>query len=300
MLTYINTAADLVTSRAATRDGFLKQALAKTRRAAPYIQEANELSAALESAADVTVLESTAAKNIRDALFAAAGFSDKARAKLSDAELEPALRLVLEQIQTSAPDSWRREIVYRFLLTRGDTLGGSMRNVTGAAGGAQLSRAIVTALERVGVPHTIIHAPKNHEKIVSLEWPGRLLLFDRKPLFLSNNIDAILLDTTASTTAKMTLEEPASYLACGEVKGGIDPAGADEHWKTAQSALDRIRERFAQRQQNTPALFFVGAAIEPTMAAEIFARLQDGRLTYAANLTIPQQVSALADWLTTL
>lgn len=30
----------------------------------------------------------------------------------------------------------------------------------------------------------------------------------------------------------------------GELKGGIDPAGADEHWKTGNSALNRIRTNF--------------------------------------------------------
>jgi hypothetical protein len=30
----------------------------------------------------------------------------------------------------------------------------------------------------------------------------------------------------------------------GELKGGIDPAGADEHWKTARTALQRIDDAF--------------------------------------------------------
>lgn len=93
------------------------------------------------------------------------------------------------------------------------------------------------------------------------------------------------------------MEAPESYLACGELKGGIDPAGADEHWKTATRALDRIRESF---QTRSPALFFVGAAIETTMAKEIFAQLSDGSLSYAANLTAPEQLADLADWLVRL
>lgn len=85
--------------------------------------------------------------------------------------------------------------------------------------------------------------------------------------------------------------------ASGELKGGIDPAGADEHWKTARSALDRVREVFGG---NPPALFFVGAAIEWAMAREIFADLQTGRILYAANLTVPEQVADLASWLVSL
>ena len=95
------------------------------------------------------------------------------------------------------------------------------------------------------------------------------------------------------------MDTPACYLACGELKGGIDPAGADEHWKTARSALDRIRDRFYTHEQ-CPALFFVAAAIEAAMANEIFARLQSDYLSYAANLTVPQQVTDLAVWLVEL
>ena len=51
-----------------------------------------------------------------------------------------------------------------------------------------------------------------------------------------------------------------TYLALGELKGGIDPAGADEHWKTANSALERIRKAFTDNNCQ-PKTFFIGAAI---------------------------------------
>jgi type II restriction enzyme len=122
-------------------------------------------------------------------------------------------------------------------------------------------------------------------------------LFDRKCAFLGNNIDATLLDNSAGLPERDCFADKACYLACGELKGGIDPAGADKHWKTANSALNRIRGAFTE---NRPQLFFVGAAIEATMAGEIFAQLSDGRLTYAANLTVPEQVADLAIWLSGL
>ena len=218
---------------------------------------------------------------------------------MTEAELEAALAQVLQHIKQTAPDAWRKEVVYRYLLTRGDTLGGSMRNVTGAEGGAQLSRAIIAALEAKAMPHTVSRSRTNSDKVATVEWAARRIAFDKKPAFLSNNIDAILLDTTRAQSGNL-LESPANYLACGELKGGVDPAGADEHWKTAQSAFRRIRDVFAQRGLVAPALFFVGAAIEAAMANQIFAQLQDGNLTYAANLTVPQQVSDLANWLTAL
>ena len=74
MLPPVHSAADLITSHASTRDGFLKQALTKTRKAAPYIQEANELAATLETADDIDRLAHITTKNIKNSLYAAAGF----------------------------------------------------------------------------------------------------------------------------------------------------------------------------------------------------------------------------------
>ena len=78
----------------------------------------------------------------------------------------------------------------------------------------------------------------------------------------------------------------------GELKGGIDPAGADEHWKTARAALDRIRSSFKKVY-----IAFIGGAIEKAMAEEIYSQLQTGMLDYAANLTNDNQLSSFCDWL---
>jgi type II restriction enzyme len=202
---------------------------------------------------------------------------------------------VLTQIAEKASRDWREEIVYRYLLTRGDSLGGTMRNVTGAIAGRQLADAILTALEEKHI------TPKVHaegEKIQSVQWPGRMLLFDKKSELVAKSVDVILL--TVSDPRKQSAElllYAGNYIACGELKGGIDPAGADEHWKTANSALGRIRQKFKGKG---PALFFVGAAIEAGMAEEIFSQIQDGRLIYAANLTVLEQVRDLARWIVNL
>jgi len=95
------------------------------------------------------------------------------------------------------------------------------------------------------------------------------------------------------------LEDGAIYIALGELKGGIDPAGADEHWKTARSSLERIREAFS-KDGHTPATFFVGAAIEDSMAMEIWAQLKNGTLSNAGNLTDPDQLSSVVEWLCNL
>lgn len=293
---HIHAASDLQTGHQTICDGFLAQAIQKTKNAQTFVQEAQSLDALLQQSASIEQL--TGLASVQNQLVAAAGISDKARKYFTAVGLENAVAEVLKMIAAGNPDGWRAEIVYRFLLTRGDTLGGSMRNYVGAMGGAQLAGAITAALSKSGMTPTVVTAPKNSAKIVSLEWPDRLLVFDKKPKFIDKNIDAILLDKSRMTPAgTVSLEQPGAYVACGELKGGIDPGGADEHWKTAGSAFARIRTVFPI---DPPHLFFVAAAIERAMAVEIYEQLQKGQLEYAANLTVPQQVADLADWLGSL
>ena len=95
------------------------------------------------------------------------------------------------------------------------------------------------------------------------------------------------------------LNQPERIVGVGELKGGIDPAGADEHWKTANSALRRIRKGF-EKTKKRPATFFIGAAIEKAMAEEIFRQLTDGIIQQAANLTNEEQLTAICYWISNL
>ena len=103
-------------------------------------------------------------------------------------------------------------------------------------------------------------------------------------------------DSEIGTGQKGIYNQPDKYIALGELKGGIDPAGADEHWKTANSALNRIRDSFA-KTKHRPHTFFIGAAIENAMAKEIFKQLQDNILTRAGNLTNDAHVLEICSWL---
>lgn len=295
MLRFIKSSADLVTSREAVRQGFLGQALAKTVQAEPYVAQARRFKKLLDdvASADAAVEQPT----IRTDVLAAAGFSDKALNHLSGSELVDALEAVVSSISRQHPDTWRDELLFRFLLTRGDSLGGRMRNFTGARACSRFATALVAALDEQGKSPSIRRSNSNADKIQAILWDDRILLFDKTARFIGKNIDAILLGLRDGYDEKGLLSNPATFIACGELKGGIDPAGADEHWKTASSALDRIRRAFLN---NCPKLFFVGAAIEVAMAEEIFAQLKDGRLEHAANLNVPAQLADLASWLASL
>ncbi len=113
------------------------------------------------------------------------------------------------------------------------------------------------------------------------------------------NVDISLFNIAPAELQTAAYKVASTYLALGELKGGIDPAGADEHWKTARSALDRIRTAFADTD-TLPHLFFIGAAIEKKMADEIWQQLESGDLVNAANLNEENQLASIARWLCTL
>ena len=128
-----------------------------------------------------------------------------------------------------------------------------------------------------------------------------MILNTNVPL-VNKNVDLIILQSKIEdlkTGKQSIIHQPEKYIALGELKGGIDPAGADEHWKTANSALNRIRTSFDKKKLK-PLTFFVGAAIENAMAVEIFKQLKVGAMHNAANLSNDAQLTSLCDWIINL
>ena len=294
MLRFVKTPHDLVTASSATQLGFLDQAFRKAKVAESFVKEARTLYMNLQELSDTTNLLTE--NSLLPQLMTAAGFSDKAKGYFSKDELVEALSDMLARIKGNDPTSWQQEIVYRYLLTCGDALGGSMRNIVGAYAQKKFCNTILENLRHNNVPVKISSSPKG--KTQKISWGKRALVFDKRLPAVKKNIDVILLDKHDLTaTDKDLLAQHTACLACGEIKGGIDPAGADEHWKTACSSLERIRSTIGK---SCPPLFFAAAAIVEAMAEEIFDQLQDGRLTHAANITIQEQLDDLASWLISL
>ena len=124
-----------------------------------------------------------------------------------------------------------------------------------------------------------------------------VLAFNLNIPIVKNNIDICLFSTDSNTFDKGNIvNSPDRILMLGELKGGIDPAGADEHWKTGNTALNRIRTAF-KKDGYEISTSFVAAAIEKKMADEIFGQLQKGVLSFAANLTIDEQLVNYCDWI---
>ena len=122
----ITSAAELITSREQTRTGFIEAALAKNEKARPHIEQARTLRAYAQTASTPIALLDIPA--IRPALLTASGLSDKAFKYFTDDDKTKAIHELIKNFLEPAGQDFADELTYRFLLIKGDSLGGSMRN----------------------------------------------------------------------------------------------------------------------------------------------------------------------------
>ena len=309
-LLHLSTSTYLITAPEEIRAGFVALALERSRQATPFVEQARALKVSamrVNHPNDLLEIE-----GIRVALLTAAGFSEKATKQTEEKDHIVAIQNFIEKFLEPAGTHFVEELVYRFLLTRRDSLGGSMRNVAGKLAERKLTQALISALTLTGTTYQWFNAESNtwingksdntdiELSLKALSWKkkkgARTLIYNRTIPLVRKNIDLCLLDYKPEEIKPAAYKIPEKFIAFGELKGGIDPAGADEHWKTAQTALTRIKIAFAN-ENLSPHLFFVGAVIADSMAQEIWNQLEDGTLKNAANLTNPDQVASLANWL---
>ncbi len=150
-LDHLKSGSDLKTSYAAYRAGFVSLALEKSRRATPFVDEARKLkviAAQVQNPTDLLPL-----KEIRQALLVASGVSDKAYKYLQESDRDEAIFGLIAKYLEPAGVNFVEELVFRFLLTRGDSLGGSMRNVGGIIAQRKLTRSIISYLNLSGTKY---------------------------------------------------------------------------------------------------------------------------------------------------
>lgn len=309
----INSASDLVTSREQTRAGFIAMALEKNLIAVPYIEEAKALR--LLANGVKKPIELLEVESLRSGLLTSSGLSDKALNYLTEEDRTLAIKGLIENFLEPAGEHFADELVYRYLLTKGDALGGKARNLAGVLGERKFLRSMLSVFNILGISYKWKDSSTNkwldkssddtqiEKRIKAIYWVReglpRILLMNITIPLVRKNVDLNILEGTPAdlkVKAKSLIHRNDKYLALGELKGGVDPAGADEHWKTANSALNRIRNSFS-KSKLLPKTFFIGAAIESAMAVEIFDQLQSGKLHNAANLTNDEQLIALCNWI---
>jgi hypothetical protein len=308
----IRSADDLVTSREQTRAGFIAMALEKNYIAVPYIEEAKALKALAKKVKKP--IELLKEHDLRIGLLTASGLSDKSLNYLTEEDKTLAIKGLIEKFLEPAGEYFIDELVYRYLLIKGDALGGKARNLAGTLGERKFLRTLLSVMNLAGVSYkwrdseTKSWMDKNvndadiEKRINALQWSrkgkSRLLVMNISVPTVKKNVDLSIIEGDISDLKKgkdSIIHQADNFLALGELKGGIDPAGADEHWKTANSALIRIRNSFGTFNHK-PKIFFIGAAIEKSMANEIFEELKIGVLSNAANLTNDEQLTEVCNW----
>ena len=232
---------DLETTYEETRAGFVALALERNRRSTPFVEEARSLKTAASKVKDpISLLKLF---GIQPALMTAAGVSNKAMKYLTPEDKEEAIKGLITNYLEPAGQAFVEELVFRFLLTRGDTLGGSMRNLGGVFAERKLARATIASLTLAGIPYTWldsrskkwIHGTKDDTDIEfnlkGLRWTTgkqhRTMLYNCKVQIVGNNVDFCLLNCSPKELSRDAINNPSLYLALGELKGGIYPAGAD-------------------------------------------------------------------------
>lgn len=315
---YVQKAVDLVSTHESTRSGFLEYALRKSKESIPYIDKAKALKLILEQKTkqpkDIILLD-----EIQGSCYEAAGVSVKANNYLTSEDLKDILEEFIKEFLEPAGEKYIDELIYRYLLTSGDALGGRMRNLVGSIANEKLTRNIISQLKVQGLSFEfydkqskiwLVSKKYSIDKVPdirAIRWvlrsgEKRQVIYNLTVPLVKKNIDLVVLnvhsDELNGEPFKLIIENATSYVLLGELKGGIDPAGADEHWKTANTALSRVREGFMKNGIDIPVVF-IGAAIETSMSREIFTQYSEGRIANCANLTVDNQLVSLCNWLVT-
>lgn len=301
----------LVTTHEAYRAGVLEVALYKSKESVPYLDKAKALYVTLKQNTK-TCFDLHRMTELHETILEAAGITQKTKRHLTADDKEVLLKKFVEEVLASSGKKYIDEIVYRYLMALGDQLGGHMRNRIGTIARGKMVRQVIAQLKiaKVGFRYfleddkdwtdEVKYRPEIAESIKALTWKNgdrvRTLLNNVNVSGLSKNVDIVLMEKELSTlrpkAMKEALSDSKSIIMMGELKGGIDPAGGDEHWKTARGALERIHKAYKRVD-----VLFICASIEKAMAREIYAMLNMGDLNCVANLTDVNQLSAACGWI---
>lgn len=218
---------------------------------------------------------------------------------------------------TSITPNRHLEIVFSNI---GDALGGVSRNEVGRFAAAQIMHLLITHWHKLGYLDSIQYTLKRNfnvddedgDKVDSSPQVLEISRDTNIDQFLSeaeanrvkyqeivlNNGHRLLLDrqiiweeaTSDKTKYKIGADMVSRSVLIdmewsGEVKGGADPAGSDEHWKTATQALSRILDAAEKTNRNKPKLSFLATILVERVAIEAQRWIDDGKLTSVYNLT---------------
>ena len=311
---FVTSPESLVTTHEAYRAGVLEIALFKNKESIPYLDKARALFVTLKQNTS-TCSDILGMTDLHETILEAAGITQKTKKHLTTEDKAELLKKFIDEVLAKSGKKYVDEIVYRYLMALGEQLGGHMRNCIGNLARGKLVRQIVAQLKVADITFKYFtdgdkdwsegakYKADAAESIKAMTWKNgarvRTFLNNVNVDGLSKNVDMVLLEkdlpsiTPAET--KKALADTKDIIMMGELKGGIDPAGGDEHWKTARGALERIRKAYKRVD-----ILFICASIEKAMSREIYSMFQMGDLNCVANLTDANQLASACEWIVKL
>lgn len=307
-ITYLN---NIQTTNKETVKGFLEQSERRVQEQLNFWNSVRETLNKLTNKKSIDEVINNMDNDpiVEDVVFSISGFSKKSIETIKSKNGSKEIKKNIIDLFKNNENIDKESLMALYLLTKGDSIGGTLRNLVGSSAEQKF---LETFKKKLPKNFKVLKSQTNkfveskdlkNEKFSAIQWDNRLLLFNMKPKMISKNIDMILLSLDKEITTRKeiseVLENANNYLACGELKGGIDPAGADEHWKTARTSLYRIKKIFKEKKLNINT-FFIASAIESHMSEEIVDMVKNQELTHVANLNKKNQVKTIVDWLFSL
>lgn len=233
----------MVTTHEQTRAGFLNIALEKNKVGDPYVKNALAFKAMVANTKGPD--EFLDMPEIRPFVPTASGLSEKSMKYLDEGDQTAAIKELIENFLKPSGSDYIDETIYRYLLIKGDAVGGTMRNRIGALGEERLIRAILSNMNVQGIEydwmaniqgsfpwaHKSCDDTEIEKNMKALHWKNskgdRVLGFNLNVPTVKKNVDICLFECDMAEYDKgKIVKKPEKALMLGELKGGIAHSGA--------------------------------------------------------------------------
>jgi len=114
---------------------------------------------------------------------------------------------------------------------------------------------------------------------------GNRLLLNRQITWLGEDGEELKIGPDLISTDDTEFVQDMPLLWAGELKGGADPAGSDEHWKTATQAFNRILLACEKTGREQPPLSFMATILVDRVAREAQLRSSSTKASSPASIT---------------
>lgn len=307
---YLKTPSELVTTEDAIRSGFIRIASEKNRRSTQYIEEAKVLKHEISKISYPSELMDM--RRIRRALIMATGLPESSVEFFSEADMDEAINNFIKNFLEPKGQNFADEVIYRYLLLRGNPLEGSMKGMIEKMAHRDFVMTLTSVLASRGISFKwsdgssgpwasddVDAAMSDSTKALSWTIDGRtrVLAFDLKIPMVDKAVDLSLFDCNPADFRRGAIaDQPAKILMLGQLRGNVDPATASDSWKASNTILERIRIAFRSRG-HTVNTAYLGSAIDDAVAEEIWKQLETGALANATNMTSEGALIEFCSWM---